>query len=68
MTGMKEERERERIVPRVLDERVRARFIRCDTNFIYVKLGFSILLESSLAVLNMNIDYGDRYRIFVRRD
>ena len=45
MKGKKErEREREREVQRV--ERVPGRSTRCDTNFIYMKLGFPILLES----------------------
>jgi len=39
MTGMREETYRE------LDERIQVRFTRRDTNFIYAKLGFSILFE-----------------------
>lgn len=31
------------------------------SNFIYLKLGFSISFESTSAMPNMNIDYGDRY-------
>lgn len=57
MMKMKEERE----VCWELDERTRAS-TTCDTNFIYIKLGFSILLESLqcriwILVIVIDIDY-----------